>query len=220
MARMTRLSAGAPAFLLAACVTVNIYFPAAAAERAADRVIREVWGEEPAAPPTAPGVAPSPAPEPTAPARPTAPEGPAPSSREEQRTAPWLAALADLVVRTAAAQADIDVSSPAIRAIAASMERRHRQLEPLYASGAVGLTRDGLVTVRDPAAVPLARRRDASQLVADENRDRNALYREVAVANGHPEWEPQIRETFARRWVANARPGWWHEGPGGTWSQK
>jgi hypothetical protein len=28
---------------LAACVTVNIYFPAAAAERAADRVIDEVW---------------------------------------------------------------------------------------------------------------------------------------------------------------------------------
>ena len=29
--------------VLAACVTINIYFPAAAAERAADRVIDEVW---------------------------------------------------------------------------------------------------------------------------------------------------------------------------------
>ncbi len=28
---------------LAACVTINIYFPAAAAEKAADRIIEEVW---------------------------------------------------------------------------------------------------------------------------------------------------------------------------------
>jgi hypothetical protein len=27
----------------AACVTINIYFPAAAAEKAADRIIEEVW---------------------------------------------------------------------------------------------------------------------------------------------------------------------------------
>ncbi len=27
----------------AACVTINIYFPAAAAEKAADRIIDEVW---------------------------------------------------------------------------------------------------------------------------------------------------------------------------------
>jgi hypothetical protein len=48
------------AFALAACVTIHIYFPAAAAEQAADRIIDEVWqlkksqdgvpGEKPAAP--------------------------------------------------------------------------------------------------------------------------------------------------------------------------
>jgi hypothetical protein len=27
----------------AACVTINIYFPAAAAEKAADKIIEEVW---------------------------------------------------------------------------------------------------------------------------------------------------------------------------------
>ncbi|MDD3483006.1 hypothetical protein [Azovibrio restrictus] len=31
------------ASLLSACVTINIYFPAAAAEKAADRIIDEVW---------------------------------------------------------------------------------------------------------------------------------------------------------------------------------
>jgi len=28
---------------LASCVTINIYFPAAAAEKAADKIIDEVW---------------------------------------------------------------------------------------------------------------------------------------------------------------------------------
>ena len=28
---------------LSACVTINIYFPAAAAEKAADKIIDEVW---------------------------------------------------------------------------------------------------------------------------------------------------------------------------------
>jgi hypothetical protein len=43
------------ALLLSACVTINIYFPAAAAEKAADKIIDEVWQlqkkVEPAAPP-------------------------------------------------------------------------------------------------------------------------------------------------------------------------
>jgi len=40
------------ALISAGCVTINIYFPAAAAEKAADRIIDEVWqlkrGETPA----------------------------------------------------------------------------------------------------------------------------------------------------------------------------
>ncbi len=31
------------ALFLTACVTINIYFPAAAAEKAADKIIEEVW---------------------------------------------------------------------------------------------------------------------------------------------------------------------------------
>ncbi len=39
------LTAGVFAMCLAlsACVTINIYFPAAAAEKAADKIIDEVW---------------------------------------------------------------------------------------------------------------------------------------------------------------------------------
>ena len=39
----------AVAVVLPACVTINIYFPAAAAEAAADRIIDEVWQLKPGA---------------------------------------------------------------------------------------------------------------------------------------------------------------------------
>ena len=47
------LIAGLGGALLCGCVTINIYFPAAAAEKAADKIIDEVWqlkGPAPAAP--------------------------------------------------------------------------------------------------------------------------------------------------------------------------
>ncbi len=40
----------AMALLLPACVTINIYFPAAAAEKAADKIIDDVWRLQDAAP--------------------------------------------------------------------------------------------------------------------------------------------------------------------------
>ncbi len=45
------------ALLSAGCVTINIYFPAAAAEKAADRIIDEVWQLKGGAP--APGAKPA-----------------------------------------------------------------------------------------------------------------------------------------------------------------
>lgn len=53
-ARLVLGTATALAIATAGCVTINIYFPAAAAEKAADRIIDEVWqlregaGEAPA----------------------------------------------------------------------------------------------------------------------------------------------------------------------------
>lgn len=42
------------ALIAAGCVTINIYFPAAAAEKAADRIIDEVWQLKGGAPAPAP----------------------------------------------------------------------------------------------------------------------------------------------------------------------
>ena len=119
----------------------------------------------------------------------------------------------------ALAAADLEINTPAIDALEQSMQARHSQLAAHYASGAVGLTRDGLVALRDATVVPLSQRQSVNALVAAENKDRNALYKEIAVANGHPDWEDEVRDTFAVRWMQKAQPGWWIQNAGG-WVKK
>ena len=136
----------------------------------------------------------------------------------------WLRALLLMVLVTASglasAQANLEINTPAIAALQRSMQARHTQLLPLYASGAVGLTRDGNVALRDANAVPLAQRAQVNTLVAAENQDRAALYREIARANGRPEWENDIRSTFAQRWIDKAQAGWYYQNASGAWVRK
>jgi len=206
------ISALAISLVVAACVTVNVYFPAAAAERAADRLICEVYGVDCDGEPPA--------------ERDDAPAGQSPDGAWFDRPSPHLlaglaGALFELVVPAAEAQQpDISISTPAIRTLEESMEARHGKLKPHYESGAVGMNANGLLTLRDPSAVDLRSRNLVKQLVADENADRNRLYAEIAKANGHPEWERNIRDTFAKRWVANAPSGWWFERSPGQWAKK
>jgi uncharacterized protein YdbL (DUF1318 family) len=188
-------------FLLGtACVTINVYFPAAAAEHAADEIIQRVYGEDGSKP---------------------APAEPQPQTSIVDSPANVVAAIMNLIIPAAhAQQPDINISSPAIDKATGMMEARHQSLSPYYDSGAVGMENNGLITVRDDNLIQLKDRNAVKKLVADENRDRNMLYAELASANGHPEWEDEIRDTFARRWIANAPGGWWYKDATGRWQQK
>ena len=116
---------------------------------------------------------------------------------------------------------DISIKTPAIQAIQARMATRFdATLRKGFDAGALGFGRDGLVVLREPGQLELKDRVGMQQAVADDNRDRKAVYHEVAVANGHPEWEAQIREVFAKQWVDSARGGWWYQDAGGNWKQK
>jgi uncharacterized protein YdbL (DUF1318 family) len=195
-----KLLIAATAFL-AACVTINVYFPAAAAEKAADRIIDDVWGPAAEAATDDKQSAVIDGPDLVAPVR--------------------LAALSALefLIPSAHAQVDFDIDTPEIRALTSSMNARFKSMEPFYDSGAIGLTGDAMIDIRDRNLVPLAQRNTIRQLVDAENKDRNALYKAIAAANGHPEWEGQIRDTFAQRWIAKASPGWFYR-KGGDWQQK
>jgi len=130
-----------------------------------------------------------------------------------------LFALLLLLPAMAIAAADLEINTPAISSLKNSMQARHGQLAAYYASGAVGLTRDGLVAMHDANAVPLKDRQSVNSLISAENNDRNALYKEIASANGHPEWESEVRGTFAQRWVQKAQGGWWYQ-DGSGWVKK
>ena len=131
-----------------------------------------------------------------------------------------LVLLAMVTPLVAMAQGNLEINTPAISALKASMQARHGQLAPHYASGAVGVARDGSIAMRDANAVPLAQRQAVTGLVAAENGDRAALYREIARANGHPEWEAEVRSTFAQRWADKAQGGWYVQNASGQWVQK
>lgn len=188
----------AAALALTACVTINVYFPAAEAKEAAKEFVEKVIGDEikeqqPEAKPDGGGMA---------------------------MRIDWLS-LVGIGSAYAQGQPDITIKTPAIQAIQARMAARFDSaLRAGFDSGALGFGRDGLVVVRDPAKLALKDRVSAQQAVADDNRDRKAVYKEVAVANGHPEWEGQIRGVFAKQWVDSARSGWWYQDASGGWKQK
>ncbi len=127
--------------------------------------------------------------------------------------------LVAMLAPAAWAQGNLEINTPAISQLRSAMQARHVQLVTHYASGAVGLGADGGVVLRDANVVPLAQRQAVQGLVAKENGDRDALYREIARANGHPEWEADIRSTFAQRWIERAQAGWYIQS-GGQWSRK
>ncbi|MDR2214312.1 MAG: YdbL family protein [Nevskiaceae bacterium] len=194
--------------LIAACVTINVYFPAAAAEKAADQIIDSITGAVGAAVPSAPAT-------------------PPPTTRNEAAQPNLLIAAVGhalyAIVPAAQAQevANLDISSPEIRAITSSMQARFGQLQKYFESGALGMTNSGLVEVRDASGVALPERAVLTRLVAEDNRDREALYKAIAAANNHPEWFNDIRQTFAKRWVERgARPGWYYQNAGGAWVKK
>jgi len=186
---------------LVGCVTINVYFPAAAAQKAADQFIGNVLDDS--ATPTQP----APKHDAGAPAR-----GHDPS-----------AMLLDLLVPAAqAAEApDLRVQTATTEALRQRMRTRFEDsLKAMLDSGAIGFTNDGLVALHDASKIPLAQRAGLNATIADENRDRNALYREIANANNHPEWEAQIRATFAKGWVSHARAGWYYQDASGAWKRK
>ncbi len=187
---------------LTACVTINIYFPAAATEKVADEIIQDIQQ----------GVQKSP-------------------QSEQQSLLPeplptWKISLYQAVDQTLslfissayAGDANLSVNTPEIRGIRARMQARFASLRGLYYKGFIGIQVDGLLTQR--GNIPLKERNKVKKLVSAENADRIQLYKAIAVANGHPEWENQIKSTFAQSWINHAQSGWWYQNSGGRWVQK
>lgn len=201
------------AVMLTACVTINVYFPAAEAKEAAKEFVEKVIGDQ------VPAVTPQAQPGDGKPGGSASVQRPGLEWGQLASRIDWLSLAG---IGSAHAQSpDISIKTPAIQAIQSRMAQRFdSQLRAHFDSGALGFASNGTVAVRDASKIPLSDRVGVNQAVADQGRDSAAVYREIAVANNHPEWEAQIRQVFARQWVDSAKGGWWYQDAGGGWKQK
>lgn len=192
----------ATAVALAACITVNVYFPEAAIKDLSKQIEEQVQKEAEKKQQEEPK-----------PAEEAAPQGGATSN--------LLDALLGATVAHAQV-ADPGVTSPAIRKIIDSRASRVAQLDAFKGQGVIGENNRGLVEARNlESLADLKARAEVQRLVKAENTDREALYKEIAAAEGVDLSQlPRIQETYAETLRANAKPGHWVQGPDGAWKQK
>src|SRR5262245_65524640 len=112
------------AVVMSACVTVNIYFPAAAVERAAEQIVKETWGgpSEPAKTP--------------------------PKPQSSNRFSPLRMVSWGLVSEAHAQEPDINVSNPAIRALKDSIKQRAGTIKTNIEGGKIRIDQDALRATR------------------------------------------------------------------------
>ncbi len=185
-------------FVIHACVTINIYFPAAAVEKAADRIVNEVWGEEPQ--PEEPG-----------------------TQGEPESFIDWMKFALDLIGpdEAFAQEADINVTTPAIRSLKDFIKNRAESIKPYLENGRIGLSNDGLLAIRTTDGLGLKEKAGLTRLIKAENADRDALYAEIARANNFSQDKvSEIKKIFSKSWAKQAKQGWWVQGSDGEWSKK
>ena len=179
-----------------AVITVNVYFPTEAVEEAAEKIIDEIEGGEDA-------------------------QGkPGDSDQQSffQRTIPFNVFGNSTVY---ADEIDMNLTTPAIRKVIASMKARNANIRKFKNKGVIGETNDGMLAIRDMNGLSGEEIRTVKRLLRAENNDRETLYKELAVANKIESSEiGRIKAVFAKTRKSKAKPGHWYQDKNGKWKQK
>ena len=206
--------------LLASCavITVNVYFPEKAvkdAYKSLDDVLLKNSGEKAPGdvkqPDSAPGVT----------------DGKPQSSLINLLPALSFCAEAQAAENTADQLAIELASMPEVLKAYDDMKTRLPRLTALFDSGAVGLTSQGLVAVRDPSKVSA----QDEKMVSLENQSRKLVVSSMAKAilkiNKVEETKAALDQvmgkaaaTFAETRREESKPGWWTQLQNGRWVQK
>lgn len=190
--------------LVSSCITVNVNFPEAAVQQAADSYVEQLYRlrEE--------------------------------SRRQEleknqggtergssiQSTEPsFLQALSHFILPVAHASAEFKVMSPEIREIQLREVSRLDRVDDFKKQGFIGENNRGLLEIRGEL-MPL-QRRAIEKLVNEENADRELLFAEVLKLNGMGSPQlPLVRGKFMSSFQSKSRPGTWIQDSNGNWSRK
>lgn len=108
------------------------------------------------------------------------------------------------------------IAAPAVHAQSAGqlrqrMAQRLSQVDELKAKGAVGENNRGLLEVRDGGG-------NAASVVADENRDREAVYALIAKETGSN--AEAVGRARAKQIAAASKAGVWVQDESGAWKKK
>lgn len=197
--------------LLAACafITINVYFPEKAAKEAYKSLDDMLLKNQ--------GVEKTPAPSPA----------PTPQTPQSEFKLPSLVSTAYAADKESDELAVEMASMPEVNQAYAEMNQRLPRLNALFDSGTVGLTNQGLVTIRDKAkATP-----QDDALVTAENKSRKVVVEAMAKAifkitkqEQNKKAMDQVLAKAAATYADNkrdaARPGWWIQSQNGRWLQK
>ena len=178
--------------VISACLTVNIYFPVAAVEKTAEKIVDDVYGVKQ--------------------------DTGKPEKQDNSSLLDWPSWLGP---RTAYAEDATTVSNANIKALKDQIAADHTRLLPFYNSGHLGITNKGLLEIKGTNGLSLPDVANLRRLTAADNQARNNLYKEVAQAlNLQPQQTSKVQQIFADQWRQKAQSGWWIQGNNGKWNKK
>lgn len=191
--------AGLVAFAMVACVTVNIYFPAAEVQQVADEYTDDVYGSL--------GREPAPATEPE-------------DNGGSDDSSCLEVILAVLGPAKAYAEDATQVTNAAIRGLKEQNIANLQQLTPYLDGGFVGINKSGLLEIRTESGLDMQQVSAVRQLVNADNGVRQQLFAEVAAAmNIDPSQVGQVQAIFSQTWREKAPSTWPVQDDSGAWSR-
>jgi uncharacterized protein YdbL (DUF1318 family) len=182
---------------LSSCVTVNVNFPEGAVQKAADDYVSELYrakekSEQEQKPP-------------------------APAKKGAQ----WISIFLPVAGADEISQGpSLKLSTPKAKEIQDRQAKRLKAIDEFKKKGVIGETEQGLIETRDASAVKGLARNLLDKIVADENADREELYKELAQANSLSATTlSAMRRSFYESFKKASPAGSWYK-TGGEWKKK
>ncbi|HMK44324.1 MAG TPA: YdbL family protein [Dissulfurispiraceae bacterium] len=199
MMKRSKILLGLFTLFLVSCVTVNLYFPSGAIQKAADQIVDEEQGKVKVQ---------------------EKKSDQKPQSSIMQNTV-FTVSFSPSEAYAAEGDVDINVSTPAIRTLRDSLRDRFQLLKPYLDKGAVGQNSGGYLEIRDASPLTLKEKAELNMLVDKQNKDRRTLYEEIVRANKlGSDSIPKVEKIFAKSRSEKAQPGWWIQQENGQWVKK
>jgi len=135
---------------------------------------------------------------------------PAPEAKPEGSGTSWVEKAKDFLSPVSVAYAaELKTTSPTMTQIATELRKRFDQIEALKKKGYAGEDNRGYVDLRNADKIENAdERNEAQRLVAAENKDRKALYNEVARLNKDQNvGVATVERVYAQERLKRAKPG-------------